>query len=88
MDIAEIARLIRIVDYVLIALAVIFRAAMHWTPDSRLASAIHILVSAVMLVFVNAILFGQAWVLLYVVTPLLTLLAIASLVYVIVRLRR
>ena len=88
MDIAEIARLIRIVDYVLIALAVIFRAAMNWTHDSRLASAIHILVSAIMLVFVNAVLFGQAWLSLYVVTPLLTLLAIASLVYVIVRLRR
>ena len=88
MDIAEIAGLIRVIDYVLIALAVILRAAMNWTHDSRLASTIHILVSAIMLVFVNAVLFGQAWLSLYVVTPLLTLLAIASLVYVIVRLRR
>ncbi len=83
MDIEDLARLIRLLDYLVIMLVSIFRAAHNWTRSSVLVSMLHLCVALIMLSFFQSVIFRQEWILLYVTTPLLTILAIIAIVYVI-----
>ncbi len=87
MDIDDFAKLVRLLDYIIIMLVATFRAAHNWTRSSVLVSMLHLFIALIMLAFFQSVIFRQEWFILYVITPMLTALAIMAAIYMIRQVR-